>query len=150
MSCRTAECYKAVFKFIEDNICELKPTEFITDFELGMRKAINDFYPNARLRGCWFHYCRAIKRKATSLGLFIFIRDDKKANRIYYKMLMLPLLPSQQFMEAYNIVKQEANRDGVFGKFKSLFGYYDSYWLVQVSISFVQSGVSMLNFFDHS
>lgn len=134
MSCRTAECYKAVFQFIEENVFKLEPTEFITDFELGMRKAINEFYPSAKLRGCWFHYCRAIKRKVISLGLLKFIRDDKKANRIYYKMLILPLLQSEQFMEAYNIVKKEANRDGVLGKMKLLFEYYDAYWVVQVFI----------------
>lgn len=132
MSCRTTDCYKAVFQFIDDNIFHLEPTEFITDFELGMRKAINIFYPSAKLRGCWFHYCRAIRRKMISLGLFKFVKNDEKANRIYHSILNLPLLPSEDFMEGYEKIKEQAKRHSVFKKFTSFFEYYNSYWIVQV------------------
>lgn len=68
MSNRLTECYSAVFNFIETNVFKLEPTEFITDFEPSMRKAINTVYPGIALRGCWFHYCRAIKKMAIKLG----------------------------------------------------------------------------------
>jgi transposase-like protein len=29
-----------------------------TDFEIGMRNAIQFVYPDVQLQGCWLHYCQ--------------------------------------------------------------------------------------------
>lgn len=54
MTKKTSECYMDVFKYIEDNIMNLKPNSFMSDWEAGMRKAISICYPDARISGCWY------------------------------------------------------------------------------------------------
>ena len=45
-------------KFIKDNIM------IMSDFELSLRKAIIEMFPNFKLKGCYFHYIKNIWAKA--------------------------------------------------------------------------------------
>lgn len=107
MTKKTTESYIAVFKYIEDNLFKLKPANFMTDFEAGLRKAILICYPTIPLHGCWYHYCSAVRRKALHLGLFSLLRDDLSARAIYKKLLNLPLLPSDHIVPGFEIIKKE-------------------------------------------
>lgn len=62
MTNKTTKAYSEVFKYIDKNIFKLKPNLIMTDFEKGMRKAINRFFTKVKLHGCWFHYDQAIQR----------------------------------------------------------------------------------------
>ena len=50
-------------KFIKDNIM------IMSDFELSLRKAINEIFPNFKLKGCYFHHIKNIWAKTKKLGL---------------------------------------------------------------------------------
>lgn len=63
MTNKTAECYTAVFNFIKNNIFDLKPAIIMTDWETGLRCAIRTCFPNSTLKGCWYHYCAALRKK---------------------------------------------------------------------------------------
>lgn len=39
MSRKTADCYEAVFKFVEKKLFKLQPAVFMTDYEDGMRRS---------------------------------------------------------------------------------------------------------------
>lgn len=132
MSNRTTECYAAVLNFIESNVFELKPTAIITDFEAGMRKAIKTVYKDVVLRGCWFHYCQAIKKMALKLGLRNELRMIQEARFIYYKLMSLPLLPSKYYLEAFNFIKMHAQNQHFWIKFQPFFEYFQSFWIPQV------------------
>lgn len=134
MSNRTSECYTAVFNFIENEVFKMEPTEIITDFEAGMRNAINTVYKNVTLRGCWFHYCCAIKRMALKLGLRNVLKTMQEARFVYYKLMSLPLLPTEQFLNGYQYIKAHAQRKTFWSNFQSLFEYFESFWIAQVRI----------------
>lgn len=129
MSRKSTEAYHAVFKYIEDEIYQLKPAQFMTDFEAGMRKAIVFTYPHAILFGCWYHYCAAIRRKVLGLNLYRLIVDSVSAKSIYRKMLSLPLLPSELIQEGYELIKQEAYDKKLYKEFKKVFLYFENFWL---------------------
>lgn len=135
MSNRTADCYSAVFNFIESHVFALEPTEIITDFEAGMRSAINSVYQGVTLRGCWFHYCCAIKRMALKLGLRNEIKTIQQARFIYYNLMSLPLLPPEHFLTGYGSIKLHAQGTHFWTKFQPLFGYFESFWLAQVIVT---------------
>lgn len=61
MSNKTANLYRKVFQYIEINVFELRPSRFMTDFEAGLRKAINECYPGVPL-----HFCAVVRRKLLS------------------------------------------------------------------------------------
>lgn len=130
MTRKTAICYTTLFKFIENKIVNLEPTEFMTDFEDGMRKAIKLVYPNSILRGCWFHYIRAITRNCLKLGMGKFLFHN--AEVVKKQIMSLPLLPTDNIKEAYGVIKELAHEMGVFERFKKFFEYFEGYWLKQV------------------
>lgn len=129
MSNKSAEAYQAVFDFIENKVFEMKPSEFMTDFEGGMRKAINQCYPNAILRGCWFHFKAAVRRRFMSLHMYRLITDDLKARKIYRMLMNLPLLPPESIENGYQIIKEEARSNKLTKVFQQIFTYFERYWL---------------------
>lgn len=134
MSSKSTRAYQAVFQYIEDNVFKLEPSQFMTDFENGLRKALELCYPSAILLGCWFHYCSAVRRRVLSLHLYRLIAENRDARSIYRKIMCLPLLPPQSIVEGYEIIRNEAERNGLFKTFKKFFEYF-LFWLKQVLIS---------------
>lgn len=129
MSNKSAQIYQAVFEFIEQYVFEMKPVELMTDFEMGMRKAINICYPNAILRGCWFHFKAALRRRFMSLHMYRLITDDWNARKIYRMLSNLPLLPPQSIEKGYQLIKEEARYNKTFNVFQKIFIYFERYWL---------------------
>lgn len=53
MTKKTSESYKALLQYIKDNIFDLEPSTFISDYEEALRSAVKSVYPKANLIGCW-------------------------------------------------------------------------------------------------
>lgn len=132
MTRRTTAIYADVFRFIEKRIFKMKPAEFITDFESAMRKAIRLRYRKAVLRGCWYHYSAAIRRKMIKLKLFGLLKHNYKARAIKVMIQGLPLLPSEFFDQGYKYVKRLAHEWNLFAKFRNFFVYFEEFWIREV------------------
>lgn len=132
MSRKTTDCYMAVFNFIEKEIFRLGAAEFMTDFEAGLRKALAFVYPDARIRGCWFHYCAAIRKRSRALGMHALTTNNPNARMLLSELMSLPLLPAHQFEQGYGQIIQLAGELGLSKNFKKLFKYYESFWIKQV------------------
>lgn len=137
MSNRKTKTYKAVFEYIEKNVFKLKPTEIITDWEAGMRNALRFCYPSAILRGCWYHYCAAIRKKFLKLGLHFLLVSDYNARFIKQQIMSLPLLPPENFETGYAHIKNMAKEFDFYEKLIPFFTYFDDYWLKQVHLCFI-------------
>lgn len=106
MTKKSQKSYEHVFRFINSNLLELKPKMFITDFEKALRNSLTKVFPEVRLKGCWFHFCQAMRRKLGKMSeLAKRIRSLDSAKRIFQKLLALPLLPSHEIEKAFNICK---------------------------------------------
>lgn len=102
------DAYKHLLKCKEENYFELNPASFITDYELAMRKALKEIYPNVIYKNCWFHYTQCLKRNVALIPvLSSIIKIDKEARTIYRKFLSLPLLNPNDIILAYNFLKNE-------------------------------------------
>lgn len=132
MSGKSTELYMRVFEYIENNIFNLNPAQFMTDFEAGLRKAINKYYPHAILHGCWYHFCAAIRRQLLSLNLYELTMNEPIAKAIYRQILSLPLLPPESILSGYNVVKTVARNNKLYQQFKPMFEYFNSYWIAMV------------------
>lgn len=132
---RSGACYSAVFKYIEKYIFKLEPDEIITDFEAGLRKSINECYPNVVLRGCWYHYCVKVRERFAKLRLKSLLKEDQNARFIKMALMHLPLLPAERFHEGYAYIKRFTQDSGLSNALKRVFEYYD-YWIMQVLTSF--------------
>lgn len=132
MTERTSACYQSVFRTIEQKLFELEPDELITDFEAGLRHAIRKRFPEARLRGCWYHYCAAVRKRLVKLGLSKLFKSNDLAKIIKKQLMCLPLLPSEFFEEGYTYIKDKTIEWELFDRFAAFFKYYENYWFKQV------------------
>jgi transposase-like protein len=73
MDKKTEAAYKKVFEFLKSKY-GIIVRYATTDFEIGMRNAIQSVYPDVQLQGCWFHYCQV--RKIHSLRNFNICEQD--------------------------------------------------------------------------
>ncbi|XP_055308039.1 uncharacterized protein LOC129572142 [Sitodiplosis mosellana] len=119
MTDKEAASYQAVFEYIETHIFKLQPAEFMADFETGLRAAIQRYYPEASLHGCWYHYCSSIRRRLMTLDMHQVITDDPSGIEIHRMCLSLPLLPQACILEGFNVVQRTAREKGLYSEFKS-------------------------------
>lgn len=132
MSKKTTACYSAVFQYIESNVFHLEPTEFMTDFEAGMRKSLKYIYPDTILRGCWFHYCNALQSKGRQLGLGPLLSSCSEAKVILKEIMSLPLLPAENLLQGYHYIQKLTEEYDIYRSFETFFSYFESFWLIEV------------------
>lgn len=147
MSGKESELYKEVFDFIEERkLFKINPTaSFMLDFEAGMRKAIKERFPKSKLHGCWYHFMAALRRKFRSLHMLRLIADDENANKIYRKLLSLPLLPSDSIENGYDEIKIEARKRNLHKEFRRFFSYFENFWLKLVSFCILTTAIVTQN-----
>lgn len=125
-----------MFRYINDNIIRLEPTSFMGDFENGLRKSIKRVFPQSIIRGCWFHFCQAVRRNVSVKyhPLAEFIRTNKSASKAFHKILCLPLLPADDIPFIYNVIKSEVIEFDTKSKFKAFLEYFENFWINQVKL----------------
>lgn len=136
MTRKTSECYKAVFDFIETKLFRLQPNEIITDYENGMRKAIKECWPGVALHGCWFHFCRAIRKRCRKHNLTKLLKKNHSAKIIQKSLMSLPLLPAERIKQGYDCIKKFGQKKRQSKRFSAVFKYFERYWLKQVPNAF--------------
>lgn len=63
------------------------------DFECALRNAVVETFPTAELKGCLFHYCKAIWKKTQEYGHQRDYKDLQEVNILVRRAAALPLLP---------------------------------------------------------
>lgn len=158
MDRRTKAAYKAVFRFINENVLSLVGVaSFTSDFERAMRNALKDLYPSTKRYTCHFHYCQALKRRAWQTETLLnAIRSDSKCRytniyipflscfyrfffthrSIYYRLQCLPLLPANRIVQTFRDLRTEA-MDVNQSAFRLYFEYMQSQWIEKVRITLI-------------
>jgi len=73
----------------------LNPEVIVSDFEFGELEALRQHFPNARLVGCYFHFCQAVWRKVQELGLAVRYKTEITDFQLHVKSHMaLAFLPT--------------------------------------------------------
>lgn len=130
MTNKSQAAYTHLFQTIEKSF-SLRPIFISTDYEKGLRNALNNQYPAAELVGCWFHYSQAILRKAKKIkGLLQFLKLDENAKALFRKFKNLPLIREDKILIAFTMFKSEAQRFG--SRFTSFIAYFEEEWIKKV------------------
>lgn len=117
----------ALFNYIEKNVLNLRPTSVMSDYEVGLRKALQEVYPGLITRGCYFHFTQAIRKRASQIpGFFNSLKSCALQHKLYHKFLRIPLLPASEIVKGFELLKTEAEKYEVFEPFIS---YYSSQWI---------------------
>ncbi|XP_048248894.1 uncharacterized protein LOC125378088 [Haliotis rufescens] len=64
-------------------------------------RAVQVVFPTADVKGCFFHYCRAIWRKVQDLGLAVAYREDPEVCKWIRRAAGLPLLPKNKIQDSW-------------------------------------------------
>ncbi|KRZ24989.1 hypothetical protein T4C_11705 [Trichinella pseudospiralis] len=67
-----------------------------TDFETALMPAIQGYFPNTRVQGCYFHFCQAAHRNVGELGLKTRYRTEEETEREIRMHLATTFLPVPQ------------------------------------------------------
>lgn len=139
MDKKTKRCYDHMFKYINENIFELQPKSFMTDFECALQNSLKTVFPNAKCHGCWFHYCQSLRRNIAMKhkDLAVFIRASKSASLAYHKLLALPLLPAKSIQLVYYTIKEEILVFDTNNKFSTFTNYFEKQWIKKVTIEHI-------------
>ena len=94
---RDKHTYTRLFTLLKE-ICQrhnqtFSPTSVSLDFECASRSATVEAFQAAELKGCLFHYCKAIWKKTQEFGLQRDYKDLPDVNKLVRRAAALPLLP---------------------------------------------------------
>ncbi|GLV61304.1 hypothetical protein CBL_21126, partial [Carabus blaptoides fortunei] len=94
MTRKTRRLYECILTYLKNT---LLPTVHIqsvmADYETALSVAVVGILPGTRLRGCWFHYTKALYKKSVALHL----HNNDRTKKIVKMAMVLPLLPEDQF-----------------------------------------------------
>lgn len=135
MSNKSEGCYSHVFDYIQKNVCSLHCAIFVTDYERAMRNALKKMFPQSKQTSSWFHFCQAVKKKASTIPTFFnLIRNNSEAAFIYRQLQCLPLLKDTNIILTFEILSAQANRLNK-NAFAPFLNYYKKQWLTKVGSS---------------
>ncbi|KRY50954.1 hypothetical protein T03_2785 [Trichinella britovi] len=84
-------------KEINDNaaihVVKRNPESIIHDFETALIPAIQGYFLNTQVQGCYFHFCQAVHRKVGELGLKTRYRQHEQTRRKIRMLLATAFLP---------------------------------------------------------
>lgn len=111
--------YNILFNLIKSALINFKPKKYHSDFERGAMNAIQEVYPEIEIRGCYYHWHKALWHQRKSLKL-----KSKGQTRIIGLTAALPLLPAEAMLDGYEYIKKE----GCELNMKTFFKYIDKFW----------------------
>ena len=75
---------------------DCRPKNIVLDFEANIWKAVQECIPGAALRGCAFHWARAVFRRLRKLGLAPTYAKDREFKKFARRVLALPYAPADE------------------------------------------------------
>lgn len=102
MSRRRKEDYVEVFRAIQGRLDRVAVEMMTADFEAGVWQAIRQVFPEVIIKGCAFHWTKAVWTKVQNLGLATTFRE-RETTHVFIKQLMaLPFLPWNYVEDVFN------------------------------------------------
>ncbi|CAC5369481.1 DMBT1 [Mytilus coruscus] len=87
---------------------DLSPQNIVSDFETGMITAAETEFPQARMCGCFFHFCRSIWRRLQKEGLQNAFDRRLALRRCVRKMMAIAYLPLAVVRQNFQLFRQDA------------------------------------------
>ena len=140
---KTKEKYEELFAALKNLKAMLDPHEVTIDFEIASFEALKSSFPNANIKGCFFHFAQAIRRKIQSVGLAKEYQQDTDVRNILKSFVALALTPEEDLYlgfqkpkEATEKMQNEENSEFV--------SYFEATWLGEKNLRGRRTGASFL------
>jgi len=131
MANKDAASYRAIFDIIKQRATaagqQFNPSAILSDFQSGLIASVATSFPNARHRGCHFHFCQAIYRKVQALELTATYDTDLQARMQIRQLMALGFLPLAVVRLTFDTLEAQA-----ISALQPLFQYFRHQWLGNV------------------
>lgn len=135
MTRKTQQMYHAVFQFMKTIVPDFSPECAMADYEEASVSAFTATYPEASLKGCWFHYAQAIVKRLQKTGLKLEYSNVSAVRDVVHCLLGLPLLPAGEIVAAWTDIYQSISNDmEKVIEVRQLLDYVKRQWLDRQSV----------------
>jgi len=141
MTHKSKHAYDLMFNYLiglaHDNGIDIKWKFFTCDFESGLLPSIMAcFGDEVTIVGCFFHFCQAIYRKLTELGLQGLYKHDGEFRMFVRKTFALVFVPAADVPVVYNTFVVPPVEPHYAPKLATFMAYMMSTWLDPVVARF--------------
>lgn len=121
---KTQTLYTNLFREVAD-WADIDPQTILCDFEQGLQNAVKTIWPQATIRGCYFHFTQALWRNLQTHHLATEYNVPGSQVHKYFKIMQsFPFLPLIDIDEAWRIVKALLPAD-----MASFADYFERTWI---------------------
>lgn len=104
---KSHETYVRLWRGIIDNVDQtLDPQSVLSDFELASVQAIRDTFPNAAVKGCFFHLGQSLWRHVQQYNLANLYKENEGIRVKIKSLLSLAFLPEDGVADAFDILTE--------------------------------------------
>ncbi|XP_062594510.1 uncharacterized protein LOC134255924 [Saccostrea cucullata] len=108
MSRRRKEDYIEVFRAVKERLGNSSVEMVTADFEAGAWQAIREVFPTVTLKGCVFHWTKAVWTHVQQLGLVTTFREREGTHNFIKQLLALPFLPWTHIADVFRVMEERA------------------------------------------
>ena len=109
MRSKTKEKYEELFAALKNLNAMLDPQEVTIDFKIAAIEALKSSFPNAKIKGCFFHFAQANWRKIQSVGLAKEYQQDTDVRFILKSFVALALIPEEDIYFGFQKIKEKTD-----------------------------------------
>ena len=133
--------YTRLFRLIVDKANELgmgqphgfRPNLVIIDFEAAIARSLRYVLRGVTIKGCYFHYCQALRRRYQRLGLTNYVYTPGTVRTVIYRLMCLPFVPVEDVVRVFEVIENpngwDVLYDGVHGMLVSYLRYFRRTWI---------------------
>lgn len=124
--------YSAIFAYLREQIPEtLSPSNIFSNYDSDMISALSMTFPEATVRGYYFHYTSAVLHR---MRLLKMLKQNKGHTTSAIKMLLvLPLLPANYIRSGLQSIKKWLGEKKIMTpQFELLCDFIETQWLMRI------------------
>ena len=134
---KQAPSYELVFRTIDARIQlmlghQWNPPQIVTDFEGGIISALRNVFPGRPIRGCYFHFAKAVWSHVQELGLVPVFNNNPDVMMIIKKLMAIGFVPLNLIRMNYGLLRNGQNVPALIALFPQLqvfFTYFENTWV---------------------
>lgn len=135
MTVKSYSIYSAIFAYLKEHIPEtLSPSNIFSNYDADMISALSMIFPEATVRGYYFHYTSAVLHR---MRLLKMLKQSKGHTTSAIKMLLvLPLLPANYIRNGLQSIKKWLVEKKIMTpQFENLCDFIEQQWLMRIGVS---------------
>uniref|UniRef100_A0ABD2VV94 MULE transposase domain-containing protein n=1 Tax=Trichogramma kaykai TaxID=54128 RepID=A0ABD2VV94_9HYME len=131
LSRKTRNAYFKMSTVVRQLLVNSHIRAIVTDFELPLKTALREVFPEAYHVGCFFHFIRCLNGKLFRLGLRDYVVNNREANVFVRKCAALAFMPSDVILASFDLLLAETPAR-ILASLQEFIDYFRSFWIRRV------------------